>query len=397
MLTGFRLGAAVKRRARGMLLVLPAVGALSMTAGGSLSTQASAPVGSKPDSLRTMESPRWRSFSRILAMPGAAPSWAATPILHRPEFESKVAHAPLSAQVALGGADAPGSSIVSGGAGASGFEGINLPSMEKAGTGNYAGVNGGLEPPDQALCAGNGYVVEGVNLAFQFFKVGTQSHAAQAQAASPVIPMAQFFQTALPKVSTPAVTVPALGTPFDGIGLNPVPVVGGTFLSDPRCYYDGPTQRWFLISLEVDENASGLPYGSAHNIVAASKTSNPVGDYWLDSFDITDDGQMSTPIHPTCPCLGDQPLLGADANGFYLSTNEYSDAEILPAAPPPAANPLINTVFTLPGFRHGHAQDYAMPKLKMEQGVQVPMVSYDNINTPLPPNPPAGRLWSSLH
>jgi len=379
-----------------VLLVLPAVGALSMTAGGSLPTQASAPLGSKPDSIRTIAAPRSISVPQILALPAAAPSSAAPTILHRPEFESKVAHAPLNAQVPLGGADAPGSSIVSGGAGASGFEGINLPRMEHAGTGNYAGVNGGLEPPDQALCAGNGYVVEGVNLAFQFFKVGTQSHAAQAQAATPVIPMAQFFQTALPTVSTPAVTVPALGTPFDGIGLNPVPVVGGTFLSDPRCYFDGPTQRWFLISLEVDENASGLPYGRAHNIVAVSKTSNPVGDYWLYSFDISDDGQMGTPIHPTCPCLGDQPLLGADANGFYLSTNEYSDAEILPAAPPPAANPLINTVFTLPDFRNGQAQVYAMPKLKMEQGVSVPMVSYDSVNTPLPPNPPAGALWSSL-
>src|SRR5258708_10219841 len=135
MLPGFRLGAAVKRRARGMLLVLTAVGALSMTAGGSLSTQASAPVGSKPDSIRTIAAPRSISVSQILAMPAAAPSSAAPTILHRPEFESKVAHAPLSAQVALGGADAPGSSIVSGGAGASGSDGINPPSRGQAGPG----------------------------------------------------------------------------------------------------------------------------------------------------------------------------------------------------------------------------------------------------------------------
>ena len=27
--------------------------------------------------------------------------------------------------------------------------------------------------------------------------------------------------------------------------------------------------------------------------------------------------------HPGCPCLGDQPLLGFDATGMYITTNEY--------------------------------------------------------------------------
>src|SRR5258708_8706288 len=355
MLNGVRLGAALKRRAHAMLLVLPVLGTLAMAAGGSLPTQASSPVGSEPDSMRRVAPARSVSVTQLLAQPAAPTSPTAPTSLHRPEFESKVAHVASGVTIALGGADSPGSTVVSGGADASGFEGINLPNMEKAGTGKYAGVNGGLEPPDQALCAGNGYVVEGVNLAFQFFKVGSQARAAQSNAVSPVIPMAQFFQAALSTVATPSVTVPALGTPFDGIGLNPVPVVGGTFLSDPRCYYDGPTQRWFLISLEVAENASALPYGRAHNIVAVGKTSNPRGDYWPSSFAITNPSTESRRLPTHAPGLGDQPLLGADANGFYLSTNEHSDAQILPAAPPPAANPLINTVFTLPDFRNGQA------------------------------------------
>ena len=32
----------------------------------------------------------------------------------------------------------------------------------------------------------------------------------------------------------------------------------------------------------------------------------------------------SAPFHPNCPCVADQPLIGADHYGFYISTNEYS-------------------------------------------------------------------------
>ena len=30
------------------------------------------------------------------------------------------------------------------------------------------------------------------------------------------------------------------------------------------------------------------------------------------------------PSHPGCPCFGDQPLLGADKYGIYITTNEFS-------------------------------------------------------------------------
>jgi hypothetical protein len=200
--------------------------------------------------------------------------------------------------------------------------------------------------------------------------------------------LAQFFQAALP-TKLPAITVPGVVT------INPLAVSGGSFLSDPRCYYDAPTKRWFLISLEIDTITTGV-FGRAHNLVAVSKTSDPTGDFWLYSFDVTDDGTNGTPLHLTCPCLGDQPLLGADANGFYLSTNEFSDAEVFPIAPPPALNGTINTVFTLPDFRNGQAQVYAMPKLKMEQGGNIPVVSYDTADIALPASSPRGSLWSSL-
>jgi hypothetical protein len=39
------------------------------------------------------------------------------------------------------------------------------------------------------------------------------------------------------------------------------------------------------------------------------------------SFDVSNDGSDFFP--GDCPCIGDQPLLGADANGLYLSTNAF--------------------------------------------------------------------------
>src|SRR5205814_1244087 len=38
---------------------------------------------------------------------------------------------------------------------------------------------------------------------------------------------------------------------------------------------------------------------------------------------VQDDGTQGTPVHPNCPCLGDYPHIGADANGVYLTTNEF--------------------------------------------------------------------------
>ena len=40
-------------------------------------------------------------------------------------------------------------------------------------------------------------------------------------------------------------------------------------------------------------------------------------------IDVTNDGTDGTPTHPGCPCFGDQPLIGADAHAFWVSTNEF--------------------------------------------------------------------------
>src|SRR5258707_6360214 len=104
--------------------------------------------------------------------------------------------AALQPRAALGGSSAPGATVQSGGGGASGFNGVNILEMEKAGTGKWAGTNGGLEPPDQALCVGNGYVLEGVNTAWKVYST-------TGAPLTPAVPITQFFNIAPGGQATP--------------------------------------------------------------------------------------------------------------------------------------------------------------------------------------------------
>ena len=98
-----------------------------------------------------------------------------------------------------------------------------------------------------------------------------------------------------------------------------------TFISDPRCYYDRATQRWFVSVTNVYDSTNNY---RSNLFLAVSQTSDPRGAYFVYSIDTTDDGLDGTPSNPGCstdaPCFGDQPTLGADAYGVYLTTNEFS-------------------------------------------------------------------------
>jgi hypothetical protein len=171
----------------------------------------------------------------------------------------------------------------------SGFKGITHLDQRLASGGNQFST----EPPDQGLGAGNGFVVEAVNLAVSVYSTsGTQ------------------------------LGIAALNT---FLGLAPAidrssnPPVFGPFASDPRVYYDAPTGHWFLSLLEIDTDPStGALLGHSAIYVAVSQSSDPTATWNIYSFDTTDNG------NPGCPCFGDQPLIGADQNGFYVSTNEFS-------------------------------------------------------------------------
>ena len=64
----------------------------------------------------------------------------------------------------------------------------------------------------------------------------------------------------------------------------------GPFLSDPRCYYDRPTQRWFVTELMEDNGNNPGATGRNFNLIAVSQTNHPTGAFTVFRYDVTDDG-----------------------------------------------------------------------------------------------------------
>jgi hypothetical protein len=179
-----------------------------------------------------------------------------------------------------------------------GFNGISHYDQRNAGTGAYLNTQFSLEPPDQGLCAGNGFVVEAVNN-------GVAVYNGQGKMLAGVEPLSQFFALA-PEFVRPS-------GPY------------GPFISDPKCLYDAGTHHWFLTELVISTDpTTDAEIAPTYTYVAVSQTSNPTGNWTVLNFNTTDDGTAGTPTHTGCPCFGDQPLIGADSNGFYVSTNEFS-------------------------------------------------------------------------
>lgn len=87
------------------------------------------------------------------------------------------------------------------------------------------------------------------------------------------------------------------------------------FLSDPRAYYDTSTQRWFFTMFTFGTATS--PKSTQY--IAVSQTSDGFGNYSVFSINTTDAHQ------PGCPCFGDYDQFGADQNGIYIATNEFSN------------------------------------------------------------------------
>lgn len=205
--------------------------------------------------------------------------------------------------------------------GLSGFDGLDHRDQRFADSGHQFN----LEPPDQALCVGAGFVFEAVNDAVAVFdQVGSRL-------AGPVSNN-RFF--GLPS----AIVVSPSGFAF------------GPFVSDPRCYFDPDTQRWFYTVLELDLNPTAFAFtGPSSLLIAVSTTSDPTGQFRTYRLDTTDraDGD--------CPCFADFPGIGADASGFYIGANEY---------PVSGLRPNVNK----------GAELFAMSKLALESGTVPPVV-----------------------
>ena len=154
-----------------------------------------------------------------------------------------------------------------------------------------------IEPPEQGLCAGHGYVVESVASAIAIYDT-------HGNLVRPATSLNSFY--GYPEVAQL-----------------------GPRLNDPSCYFDAATQRWFHAVLAIDFTLMGthvVPTGGNHVDVAVSKTADPTGAWTFLKVPAQDDcAAESTPpwIDPHM-CLGDFPRIGADAHGLYVTTNDYS-------------------------------------------------------------------------
>ena len=216
--------------------------------------------------------------------------------------------------------------------GFNGFAGLTHFDSRTAGTGTYTGTQLSGEPPDQMLCTDGTSVLEGVNdVMAAYTTTGTMVSGPTA--------FSQFWNVA-PEI------------------IRNTPPVYGDFISDPRCYYDWQTSRWFIAETQFarDPNTGSFE-GPSHIFLAVSIDSTLTDGFYLYSIETTD-GTGTTTNHAGCPCFGDQPLIGADANGFYISTNEFP----------------ING----PGFNG--EQLYAMSKAGLESGTLPTVVQIDNLS-----------------
>ncbi|MDQ1709911.1 MAG: hypothetical protein QOG49_1296 [Frankiaceae bacterium] len=239
----------------------------------------------------------------------------------------------------------------------SGIPAANSPVQAAAGATSFSGINhhqqrlevaGGnqwsLEPPDQGLCVGGGYVFEAVNNAVAVYDAAGNRLALDS--------LNHFY-------GYPVEINRATG------------VVGPKQTTDPTCLYDPTTQRFFLTILTYDADGAGNATGTNSLDTAVSPAGTPFGTWSITHIDATDDGSNGTPNHAGCPCLGDYPHIGVDANGYYITTNEY------------------------PFFADGFvgAQIYAMSKAQLASGATSVTVTQIDTSRADPNGKPGFTVW----
>lgn len=208
----------------------------------------------------------------------------------RNPFPRQPLPAPKVASSALAASDAAAS-----------VPGLNHRDQRLANRGNQFS----LEPPDQALCAGNGFVVEAVN---SVIRVHDRSGA--------VVAGVQDLNTFLGYPAAIDRTV------------NP-PVIGPQVI-DVICHYDPDSNRFVVADTTLGSLPDGSFTGKNTIDVAVSNTGDPTGAWTVYRIPAQNDGTDGTPNHGCTldgtkpgPCFQDYPHIGADRNGIYISTNEY--------------------------------------------------------------------------
>ncbi|HEX6776833.1 MAG TPA: hypothetical protein VF099_01460 [Ktedonobacterales bacterium] len=180
------------------------------------------------------------------------------------------------------------------------FDGLSLFDQRFANGGNQFSV----EPPDQGLCAGNGFVVESVNDVLRMYH-------ADGTPATGVIDLNTFYNYSAAIVRS-----------------GPNTGQEGPSITDPSCLYDQAINRFVEVVLTLDRVSLTNPAlnGNNHLDIAVSDTADPTGSWSIFKIPVQDNGTEGTPDHHCLNgfCLGDYPHIGADANGIYLTTNEFN-------------------------------------------------------------------------
>jgi hypothetical protein len=188
------------------------------------------------------------------------------------------------------------------------FEGLNLYQQRYARGGNQFTV----EPPDQALCVGNGHVLEAVNDVLNVYDSSGSSQLPDNTATNIVAGFPRDVHHAVDLNS------------FFGYGpaINRSTGVRAQSITDPVCLFDAATQRFFVAVLTLETHPNGSLTLVNHIDIAVSQTANPTALWNIYKFDVTNDGTNTGGSNPG-PYLGDYPHIGADANGVYITTNAY--------------------------------------------------------------------------
>ena len=182
------------------------------------------------------------------------------------------------------------------------FQGLNFHDQRFANGGNQFSV----EPPDQGLCAGNGFVLETVNDVLQVYDTAGNALLNGGQA----VDLNTFY-----------------GYPPAIVRSGPNAGQRGPSITDPSCLYDQAIGRFVHVALTLDHvDSTATLTGNNHLDIAVSDTGNPTGTWTIYKLPVQNNGTQGTPDHHCNNgfCLGDYPHLGADANGIYLTTNEFA-------------------------------------------------------------------------
>src|SRR3954465_7959613 len=152
------------------------------------------------------------------------------------------------------------------------FTGVNFFDQRFSNNGNQFSV----EPPDQALCVGNGFIVESAN------------------------DVMRIFDTRGGLGVGPTDLNTFYGYPA-AINRTVTPNTFGPSITDPICHYDRQLKRFFHVVLTLDRAipTSQALSGRNHLDIAVSDTSNPTGSWTIFKLPVQNDASQRT-HNPRC-------------------------------------------------------------------------------------------------